>query len=125
MVSDRKSTRLNSSHTVIYTLSLHDALPICCQICVDVDGISRHHARLTFQGYELTVEDLGSANGVRSEEHTSELQSHRDLHSFPTRRSSDLLPDLRGCGWHLAAPRAADFSRLRTHRRGSRFGQWC
>src|SRR5476649_2898435 len=24
---DRKSTRLNSSHTVIYTLSLHDALP--------------------------------------------------------------------------------------------------
>ena len=35
-----------------------------CQICVDVDGISRHHARLTFQGYELTVEDLGSANGV-------------------------------------------------------------
>src|SRR5476649_2279760 len=28
----------------------------------------------------------------RSEEHTSELQSHRDLHSFPTRRSSDLPP---------------------------------
>src|SRR6266540_2915676 len=27
----------------------------------------------------------------RSEEHTSELQSHHDLHSFPTRRSSDLL----------------------------------
>src|SRR5260221_717463 len=29
----------------------------------------------------------------RSEEHTSELQSHRDLHSFPTRRSSDLILD--------------------------------
>src|SRR5476649_2090562 len=29
---------------------------------------------------------------LRSEEHTSELQSHRDLHSFPTRRSSDLQP---------------------------------
>src|SRR5882672_9499294 len=28
---------------------------------------------------------------TRSEEHTSELQSHRDLHSFPTRRSSDLF----------------------------------
>src|SRR5947207_81392 len=27
---------------------------------------------------------------TRSEEHTSELQSHSDLHSFPTRRSSDL-----------------------------------
>src|SRR5260221_385500 len=34
----------------------------------------------------------------RSEEHTSELQSHRDLHSFPTRRSSDLKP-----GHQLAA----------------------
>src|SRR5882672_10986382 len=30
-MSDRKSTRLNSSHTVIYTLSLHDALPIFAQ----------------------------------------------------------------------------------------------
>src|SRR5260221_619951 len=30
----------------------------------------------------------------RSEEHTSELQSHRDLHSFPTRRSSDLAAAL-------------------------------
>src|SRR5476649_1401441 len=27
-LTDRKSTRLNSSHTEIYTLSLHDALPI-------------------------------------------------------------------------------------------------
>ncbi len=35
-----------------------------CQVCIDVEGISRHHARLTFQGYELTIEDLGSANGV-------------------------------------------------------------
>ena len=35
-----------------------------CQICIDTEGISRHHARLSFQGYELTVEDLGSANGV-------------------------------------------------------------
>src|SRR3712207_5128337 len=29
-------------------------------------------------------------NSGRSEEHTSELQSHQYLHSFPTRRSSDL-----------------------------------
>src|SRR5215211_3348715 len=28
LIADRKSTRLNSSHTVTYTLSLHDALPI-------------------------------------------------------------------------------------------------
>src|SRR5260221_332366 len=34
----------------------------------------------------------GCSPSHRSEEHTSELQSHRDLHSFPTRRSSDLDP---------------------------------
>src|SRR5579875_1886941 len=34
--------------------------------------------------------------GSRSEEHTSELQSHSDLHSFPTRRSSDLLMPVKG-----------------------------
>src|SRR5476649_2093477 len=33
---------------------------------------------------------LASWHSSRSEEHTSELQSHSDLHSFPTRRSSDL-----------------------------------
>src|SRR4030095_6753110 len=36
-----------------------------------------------------------SERASRSEEHTSALQSHRDLHSFPTRRSSDLM---RVCG---------------------------
>jgi len=35
-----------------------------CQVCIDAEGISRHHARLTFQGYELAIEDLSSANGV-------------------------------------------------------------
>ncbi len=35
-----------------------------CQLALDVDGVSRHHARLTFQAYELVIEDLGSANGV-------------------------------------------------------------
>src|ERR1035437_9306935 len=33
---------------------------------------------------------LGACASDRSEEHTSELQSRRYLHSFPTRRSSDL-----------------------------------
>src|SRR5947207_693306 len=36
----------------------------------------------------------------RSEEHTSELQSHSDLHSFPTRRSSDLRRSFQS-GNHL------------------------
>src|SRR5947207_99413 len=38
---DRKSTRLNSSHTVIYNLSLHDALPISRQ-----QGSTRSHCAL-------------------------------------------------------------------------------
>src|SRR5882672_190095 len=38
----------------------------------------------------VDFEDEGRPESTRSEEHTSELQSHRDLHSFPTRRSSDL-----------------------------------
>src|SRR4030095_2690999 len=39
---------------------------------------------------ERVVLPPGVTTAARSEEHTSELQSHRDLHSFPTRRSSDL-----------------------------------
>src|SRR5476649_2633931 len=87
---DRKSTRLNSSHTEIYTLSLHDALPIYGDAGVRV-GHHRHvadHALLA--GLVLLPRGLGDGRRARSEEHTSELQSHRDLHSFPTRRSSDL-----------------------------------
>src|SRR5437667_113816 len=40
----------------------------------------------------VAVNDLTDPKTLahRSEEHTSELQSHHDLHSFPTRRSSDL-----------------------------------
>src|SRR5476649_2604273 len=87
---DRKSTRLNSSYTVIYTLSLHDALPI--------SHLVRFHERIGLAGQPIAEADLvalleecEAANGKeRSEEHTSELQLHRDLHSFPTRRSSDL-----------------------------------
>src|SRR5882672_627340 len=101
---DRKSTRLNSSHTVIYTLSLHDALPIY--------GFAI--ARLTAPGGELgqiwhiprpvVYRSLSRLLDARSEEHTSELQSHRDLHSFPTRRSSDLW--LRHRPAHRARRRA-------------------
>src|SRR5215218_3868991 len=88
--SDRKSTRLNSSHTVIYTLSLHDALPIfgpvVAELVIDLTAIG------DAADTEPAIGDLrcNEATAIRSEEHTSELQSHRDLHSFPTRRSSDL-----------------------------------
>src|SRR5476649_1427057 len=87
---DRKSTRLNSSHTEIYTLSLHDALPIFL-----LSG-GATNAWIPSQVGKLRGQMLASGPDAlwrplfRSEEHTSELQSHRDLHSFPTRRSSDL-----------------------------------
>src|ERR1035437_8836924 len=87
---DRKSTRLNSSHTDIYTLSLHDALPIC--------GVAEPGLHLVrdqrLDRYDLAAPGLGrnvdECARHRSEEHTSELQSHRYLHAFPTRRSSNL-----------------------------------
>src|SRR5476649_666078 len=93
---DRKSTRLNSSHTVIYTLSLHDALPIWARRVVGCQW-----SRTTRPGAWVDLHPQGSrrtrgSRSARSEEHTSELQSHRDLHSFPTRRSSDLGAS---CGW--------------------------
>src|SRR5476649_269291 len=87
---DRKSTRLNSSHTVIYTLSLHDALPISHH---RYRGNRRGKGRDPQFGADTyhRAPARGRAHGERrSEEHTSELQSHSDLHSFPTRRSSDL-----------------------------------
>src|SRR5215211_7518384 len=88
--SDRKSTRLNSSHTVIYTLSLHDALPICREGPRGEDAGEPAVAGIGGQHADAPVAPATRACTVRSEEHTSELQSHRDLHSFPTRRSSDL-----------------------------------
>jgi serine/threonine protein kinase len=35
-----------------------------CPIAIDADLVSRHHARLTFNAFELVIEDLGSSNGV-------------------------------------------------------------
>src|SRR5882672_9323765 len=90
MRPDRKSTRLNSSHTVIYTLSLHDALPICIGI-VFHDDLDLEATPHRFGHIGLPVDEVRrECDAPRSEEHTSELQSHSDLHSFPTRRSSDL-----------------------------------
>src|SRR5476649_2814371 len=89
-LTDRKSTRLNSSHTVIYTLSLHDALPIFnAQGNVVEQFLVQTFLDVT-AGDELAFTTAERRVVNRSEEHTSELQSHSDLHSFPTRRSSDL-----------------------------------
>src|SRR5260221_595337 len=48
-----------------------------------------HHSLLSCSG-QSAHKSPRVRQRLRSEEHTSELQSHRDLHSFPTRRSSDL-----------------------------------
>src|SRR5476649_1220285 len=97
---DRKSTRLNSSHTEIYTLSLHDALPIWFATLPHEQLVAQHDVTKC-ESRVLNVNGPGGSWLVqRSEEHTSELQSHRDLHSFPTRRSSDLVrhPPTRAIG---------------------------
>src|SRR5476649_1861868 len=93
--SDRKSTRLNSSHTEIYTLSLHDALPILVNVFVRPRVTIARSASLTRVRTSAYASTPPARASLRSEEHTSELQSHRDLHSFPTRRSSDLGERLR------------------------------
>src|SRR3954469_5795935 len=84
--TDRKSTRLNSSHveisyavfffndtatTEIYPLSLRDALPIC-------HPLDRRHDPCSAACARAATERRHRSNN-RSEEHTSELQSRRDL----------------------------------------------
>src|SRR5882672_8222155 len=93
--SDRKSTRLNSSHTVIYTLSLHDALPIFFGLCGSPSSSVNAWCLRWTATHSFVHCPVVSHKAIRSEEHTSELQSHSDLHSFPTRRSSDLLRAVR------------------------------
>src|SRR3972149_2370475 len=83
---DRKSTRLNSSHsqisyavfffndtatTEIYTLSLHDALPIS-------NVVSNNDAEAG-GGLDLQLQLDNQAFETRSEEHTSELQSQSNI----------------------------------------------
>src|SRR5690349_22435949 len=60
----------DTATTEIYTLSLHDALPICRKLL----GLLR--ARL---GRLLVLGPGRERLADRSEEHTSELQSRRDL----------------------------------------------
>src|SRR5476649_1413932 len=103
-IRDRKSTRLNSSHTEIYTLSLHDALPIFTHSNQPEASAAQLQHRI--HDIIVTADHRQTVTGShqRSEEHTSELQSHRDLHSFPTRRSSDLHTQQSARGQCGSAP---------------------
>src|SRR5438132_3278373 len=71
----------DTATTEIYTLSLHDALPISATFEHDsarpVDGYAapQLHTHVVF--FNVTETEKGEPR--RSEEHTSELQSHSDL----------------------------------------------
>src|ERR1044072_5200767 len=118
---DRQSTRPNSSHTDIYPLSLHDALPILLN--TDEDGADQAGQRRV-HGHRHAVAHQahrGFHRDLRSAKHTSELQSHRYLPSFPTRRSSDLIEYGRGwsrsgrpasCTWPPPCRRSSGPSRI-------------
>src|SRR5438874_5475598 len=68
----------DTATTEIYTLSLHDALPICN--CLSHERAARQ-TRTTrcSSGSMTTVSRTPNRIASRSEEHTSELQSRRDL----------------------------------------------
>src|SRR5260221_1656744 len=63
----------DTATTEIYTLSLHDALPISTVVEQPFDDQSHHSAK------PALPEQQWPAGLLRSEEHTSELQSHSDL----------------------------------------------
>src|SRR2546428_2233551 len=69
----------DTATTEIYTLSLHDALPICsrfCSLSLTARVLSAHFPG----GPRLRLGSLQIGNEApRSEEHTSELQSRSDL----------------------------------------------
>src|SRR5438067_6245609 len=76
---------MDTSTTEIYTLSLHDALPICIKRALrsalyhghlfQLDSV--RHGRRFSPGVEKDTAEPGTS--LRSEEHTSELQSRFDL----------------------------------------------
>src|SRR4029453_18697689 len=64
-----------------------------CSDCGDVELGTRDLVVRLCETNEAGTYVLRCPNCLRSEEHTSELPSHRNLPSFPTRRSSDLCSD--------------------------------
>src|SRR6266513_6401761 len=61
----------DTATTEIYTLSLHDALPICVRVA--------RVTRLEPGEFAIRASQLRDLRDGRSEEHTSELQSRFDL----------------------------------------------
>src|SRR5438132_9974016 len=101
---------INTETPEIYTLSLHDALPICIRRCgPDLMSCSR---------------SATPAAACRSEEHTSELQSHSELvcrlrlekknqyiaHSIPCEQQDGTPKWKSGKGW-IQAPACSSSNR--------------
>src|SRR5204862_8150620 len=64
--------------TEIYTLSLHDALPIYLVLNLDVRSAGVSYIR-PVKSFPFGLHGYRRVASMRSEEHTSELQSRRDL----------------------------------------------
>src|SRR5699024_12734990 len=72
----------DTATTEIYTLSLHDALPILFSVIVPVLSVQMIDAQpkvSTAFNLRTTARQLNAVETLRSEEHTSELQSRFDL----------------------------------------------
>src|SRR5260370_39880554 len=71
----------DTATTEIYTLSLHDALPICCTARSAISSPrTAFPASTTAPSKNSTAATIPTtASEFRSEEHTSELQSHLNL----------------------------------------------
>src|SRR5687768_18464516 len=74
----------DTATTEIYTLSLHDALPICKELCGLAVFQVPETAHLDDEdhpliGVPLTITKGDKPRTIRSEEHTSELQSRLHL----------------------------------------------
>src|SRR5260370_28525200 len=68
----------DTAPTEIYTLSLHDALPICRP--PNREGNSKANRLKPAISKAHSLKEIGDASlSERSEEHTSELQSHLNL----------------------------------------------
>src|SRR5256885_9907836 len=65
----------DTATTEIYTLSLHDALPILIRLCCGSSSANW----LSASSRPVTSNCTGSSRLIRSEEHTSELQSPCNL----------------------------------------------
>src|SRR5258707_9425296 len=69
----------DTATTEIYTLSLHDALPISAMVVGGWPISTRRYFARTRQGLPCDIFRASTSKVTRSEEHTSELQSRQYL----------------------------------------------